>query len=322
MHVFHRSSFRTLSLVLAIVAAPAFAKDVAGSKDHPLVGRYTGSEITSYTSADFDEQKLVNAPIDLKADGENFTPTNSLRLEGKVFRIRYDGPKDRSPLEIMRNYEESLAAKGFSTVYSCANESCFKGTASAYRLSAYAGDGAINYRYANGARYLLAKAERPTGNVHAAIFIGESKGAPLVKVMVVEEKPMQGGQIAFIDADAMGKAIAAGGRVALYGIQFDFDKADIRPESRPTLDEIARFLRANPSLSLVVAGHTDGKGSFDYNLDLSRRRATAVVGELVSRYGIAAQRLTAFGVGMASPIAANDDEAGRAKNRRVELVKR
>lgn len=317
-----RSSAPLASALAILLAAPALAKDAAGSRDHPLVGRYAGSEIAAYATADFDEQRLITAPIDLKTDGEAFTDGNSIRVEGRVFRIRYDAPKDRSSLEIMRNYEDSLKAKGFEITYSCADATCMKGNGSPYRMSTFAGDGAINYRYGDGVRYLLAKATRPTGDVHAAVYVGSSKTGPLVRVVVVEEKPMQGDQIAFVDAGAMSKALASQGRVALYGIQFDFDKADIKPESRATLDEIAKFLKAEPSISVVVTGHTDAKGAFDYNVDLSRRRASAVVADLTARYGIAAARLTPFGAGMASPIAGNDDEAGRAKNRRVELVKR
>lgn len=310
------------SLVACLLTSPALGKDAAGGKDHPLVGRYAGAEITRYVSAEFDEQRFVRAPLDIKTDGEAFTEANSFAVRGKVARIWYDAPKERSSLEIIANYEESLKSKGFEIVYSCADASCFKGQTSAYRFNFVGGDSAINYRYGDGVRYLLAKATRPTGDVYAAIIIGDSKSGPLVRVIAVDMKPMQSGQIAFIDADAMARAIASNGRVALYGIQFDFDDAQIKPESRATLDEIAKFLKANPSISVVVAGHTDGKGQFDYNVDLSKRRAAAVVADLAQRYGVAAQRLTPFGAGMASPIAANDDEADRAKNRRVELVER
>lgn len=316
---------RVMATVLAaflLLGAPAAgAKDAPNAADHPLVGRYEGSQITSFDTQAFDEQRLINAPVDLKADGEQFTAGNSLTLRGKVTHIRYDAPKDRSALEILTNYEESLKAKGFELLYSCANSSCFKGAGSAYRMSAFSGDGTINYRFGDGARYLLAKATRPTGDVYAAIFVGESKNPPLVRVIVVEEKPIESGRIAFVDADAMAKAISDTGRVALYGIQFDFDKAEIKPDSRPTMNEIAKFLKANPAIALVVTGHTDAKGEFDYNVDLSRRRAAAVVEDL-KRQGIAGTRLIPFGAGMAAPIAPNDDDAGRAKNRRVELVKR
>ena len=306
-------------LMLAATAAPA--KDIAGSRDHPLVGRYTGSEISQYRSSDFDEVRLLNRALDLKRDGEKLTAENSIALEGKVVRIRYDAPKDRSSLEILKNYEESLKARGFEIVFTCGNETCLSGDNSFYRLSAVFDDGAVNYRYAKGARYVLAKLARPQGDVYAGVLVGDGT-APIVKVTAVEIKPIESGRIAFIDAGAMEKSIAATGRVALYGIQFDTDKAEIKPESGPTLAEISKFMKASPSVSLIVTGHADNQGAFDYNVDLSRRRAAAVVAHLVRTGGIAQTRLTPFGAGMAAPVAANEDEAGRAKNRRVELVKR
>jgi len=124
-----------------------------------------------------------------------------------------------------------------------------------------------------------------------------------------------------VDAAAMAKDIAATGRVALYGIYFDTDKADIKPESEPTLEEIATLLKQDPKLKLYVVGHTDNVGGYDYNTKLSQRRAASVVNTLTTKHGIQAVRLTAAGVGLLAPVAPNDTEEGRAKNRRVELVK-
>jgi outer membrane protein OmpA-like peptidoglycan-associated protein len=118
----------------------------------------------------------------------------------------------------------------------------------------------------------------------------------------------------------MKQAIHDSGKVALYGLFFDTDKDAVKPESQPTLAEIAKLLKSTPSLRLHVVGHTDNQGKSDYNLDLSRRRAASVVAELTGKHGIAANRLDAFGCGMYSPVASNDAEDGRAKNRRVELV--
>jgi outer membrane protein OmpA-like peptidoglycan-associated protein len=121
-------------------------------------------------------------------------------------------------------------------------------------------------------------------------------------------------------ADEMVASITASGRVALYGILFDSGRTEVKPESRPTMDEIAKLLTANKSLKLLVVGHTDSVGGFAANLELSRKRAEAVVAQLVSGYKVAPSRLQAFGVAYASPVAANTDEPGRARNRRVELV--
>lgn len=108
--------------------------------------------------------------------------------------------------------------------------------------------------------------------------------------------------------------------MTLYGILFDFNKSDIKPQSKPALDEIARYLAADPARRLHVVGHTDGVGGFDFNIKLSQARADAVVAELVRSYGIAAGRLKGNGVGMLAPIASNATDEGRAQNRRVELV--
>jgi outer membrane protein OmpA-like peptidoglycan-associated protein len=106
----------------------------------------------------------------------------------------------------------------------------------------------------------------------------------------------------------------------IYGINFDFDKDVVLPSSAPTLSEIAALLRANPDLKLSIVGHTDGKGGADYNLGLSQRRAANVVRALTERYEIGANRLTSAGRGASAPVASNDTEDGRAKNRRVELI--
>jgi outer membrane protein OmpA-like peptidoglycan-associated protein len=142
----------------------------------------------------------------------------------------------------------------------------------------------------------------------------------LVLLEIVETAPMDAGLVT-VDAAAMAKEIAREGHVALYGIHFDTNKAEIKPESSAALVEIGKLLKADPALKLLVVGHTDSVGGYDPNMALSDRRAAAVLQELTTKHGVAAARLRAVGVGMASPVASNDTDEGRAKNRRVELVK-
>ncbi len=108
--------------------------------------------------------------------------------------------------------------------------------------------------------------------------------------------------------------------ITLHGVYFDFDKATIKPESRPALEEAARMLEENPTIKVEIQGHTDSKGSDKYNLALSDRRARAVVNYLVQELGAGRGRLTAKGYGESRPVADNGTEAGRAANRRVEFV--
>jgi OOP family OmpA-OmpF porin len=137
---------------------------------------------------------------------------------------------------------------------------------------------------------------------------------------VVESKEMESGKVVFLNATEMERQLSTRGNVSLYGILFDFDKDIPRPESKPTLQEIAKLMDKMQQLKLKVVGHTDNRGSADYNLNLSRRRAAGVVAALTREYGIAADRLSSDGAGLGSPTASNDDEEGRAKNRRVELL--
>ena len=104
------------------------------------------------------------------------------------------------------------------------------------------------------------------------------------------------------------------------GIFFDFNKSDVKPESKPSLDEVARMVKANPSMKVWVVGHTDSVGTVEANQKLSEARALAVVNTLVANYGIPAARLKGYGAGPIAPVASNKTEEGRAKNRRVELV--
>jgi len=135
---------------------------------------------------------------------------------------------------------------------------------------------------------------------------------------IVEKEAMA--QEVVADAKSLMSDIQAKGSASVYGIYFDFDKADIKPESEPAIKEIAKLLQENRGLKLYVVGHTDNIGTIDYNLKLSKARADAVIRELTSKYKISPGRLRAFGVASLAPVASNKTEEGRAKNRRVELV--
>ena len=140
-------------------------------------------------------------------------------------------------------------------------------------------------------------------------------------VDVIEVDDLEDGLVT-VDAKAMGDALDRTGKVALYGIYFDTDKSVVKPESGPTLKEIAKLLKDRPQLKLYVVGHTDMTGSLSHNLTLSEARAKAVVDALVQNHGVAASRLAGKGVGPLAPAATNTNEKGRALNRRVELVAR
>jgi len=122
------------------------------------------------------------------------------------------------------------------------------------------------------------------------------------------------------DASALADEINKSGHVAVYGIHFDTGKSDILPDSESTLNEIVKLTQQLPDLKLRVEGHTDNQGNAASNQTLSDKRAQSVVAWLTG-HGVAASRLTAKGFGQTKPVADNANDDGRAKNRRVELVK-
>ncbi|MEO6689481.1 MAG: OmpA family protein [Dokdonella sp.] len=325
---------RLIGLLVGLAIAGSAAAH--GGADHPLVGRYEGSELVGHTHSGFDETNLISGPI--VGPVRSATAAGWMHVEGSSDLYYYALPEGRSSLEVLRNYEASLKAKGFVTLFSCAtsNGSCYakrpghvdatgpydfaNALDAAPELPRLGGDYIRNF-FGTNARYLLAKSAQPEGTVYASIALAEGNHGNHAFVHVVQTREMEINKIAFVAAEQMRRAIADNGRISLYGIQFDFDKDIVKAESKPALDEIGKLLTADAMLKLTVVGHTDAKGSADYNTDLSRRRAVNVVAALASDYGIDGARLVARGAGASEPLASNDSEDGRARNRRVELVR-
>ena len=209
--------------------------DVAGSRDYPGIGRFAGSVITGYQVKDFDAARLQAAPF---KDGK---PTDERRLEGHVTRIAYRTNPGPSILEVSRNFETQLAKAGFETLVACDTDVCggipFTEAIDALPIPQMWIDG-FNYRYYAGRK---AEGGRET---YAAVLVSKNNDeiyAQLVVAVIgaIENK--------MVDAGAMAKGLREKGHIALYGIYFDTDKAVIKPESRPTLDEIAKLLRLSRS---------------------------------------------------------------------------
>lgn len=152
-------------------------------------------------------------------------------------------------------------------------------------------------------------------DVYIAVLVAKARH----QVELVEITQMETG---LVTAESIGEGLKAEGRVVLDGILFDTDKATIKVESKPALDAIATFLRDHAALKAYIVGHTDGTGEFEHNMQLAKDRAAAVAAALVNDYQIAPERLVAHGVGSLSPARTNKTDAGRAQNRRVELVER
>ena len=155
---------------------------------------------------------------------------------------------------------------------------------------------------------------RPDGGIsYASLMASDGR----YRLQIIDEKPLER-NLEFTSADDMYRGLEAAGFVAVYGIHFDTDRADLKVGASKTLEEVVKLLKAHPDLKVEIQGHTDSTGTDEHNLDLSRRRADTVKAYL-QLYGIAADRLKTTGLGETKPVGDNATEEGRALNRRVEL---
>jgi outer membrane protein OmpA-like peptidoglycan-associated protein len=317
-------------------SASATDVDFPEGKDHPKIPRVAGTTILGFAESSYDEGVFMTAAV-----GEEIKTTN---VEGKHTRIMYVGPKSLSPLGILRNYQQAFQGLGeVEEIYSCTATDCFRnlgevfvwresnlmpnnlGSSKGFIFGFGSSDSGRNYWYG--------KVKTPEALYHISVtsavmtyssggnVIPKIKDHPVIHLEVVEIADFKA-NLEVVTAQDMTDKINQKGHIALYGIHFDFDSDRLKAESDPTLEQIAKVMTGDSKLNIYVVGHTDNKGTLEYNNELSNRRATAVVKNLTSVHGIASERMIAIGVGPAAPISTNKTDDGRALNRRVELVER
>jgi outer membrane protein OmpA-like peptidoglycan-associated protein len=203
-------------------------------------------------------------------------------VEGEYSEIGYQQADATSDLQVFRNVESALKADGWTIVYE------------------------------RGTTEILAQKD-------GKWFALRPHSYHQTEYIFVTEKQMV--QEVVANSAALSAGLSGKGHVVVRGIFFDTGKADVKLESDAALKEIAKLLQQDATMKVYVVGHTDNAGSLASNMTLSSQRASAVMKELTARYGVAAARLDAFGNGPYAPVASNDNDEGRAQNRRVELVK-
>jgi OmpA-OmpF porin, OOP family len=256
--------------------------DVEGSKDHSLFTRMPDYYIADYSQKDFESFDFED------------TSGKPATVEGRYTHITYrpnEYGKNATSLQIGRNYQNAVTKIG--------------GAVLAQEID-------------SGGGYTTMKLARDKQEIWVKIAIGDSGN--IYHLDIIEKAGME--QDITANADVWKADINSTGHAAIYGIYFDTDKSTVKPESEAALKEIATLFKNNPSLIVWLVGHTDSAGDFKHNMTLSEERAKAVMAELTGKYGVSAARLLAIGAGPIAPVASNGTEDGRAKNRRVELVKR
>jgi OOP family OmpA-OmpF porin len=273
------------SVVVTVVLMGGFAfaqQDTKGCTDHPLFTRMPEYYIYSCEKKEFDAHNFYDPVTKQK-----------VTIEGRLFHASYYLKKEfqgkKSTLQVARNHTNAITKIG-----------------GLYYMKDSIGQGDTYMKAVKDGKEIWASIEQ------------DNWGGNTYYLYIVEKGEME--QQVVADAKFMAEGISSTGHVAIYGIYFDFNKSDVKPESEPALNEIAKLLSNNPNLKVFIVGHTDNVGGVDYNMKLSQVRADAVMKALTTKYKVNLQRLKAYGVGQLSPVAPNKSEEGRAKNRRVELV--
>ena len=272
--------------------------------------------------------------------GASGTPPPTIKKVIGARTIMLYSKFDTPTTAVLQHYESLVQTAGGGVAYSCDDESC--GTAGSDTAAACLA--VIKWYHAGAARSIestelnpdsnhtskechvfigFVPASGPDGDIYVSLLAWDDGGAPPTKwfVEVVESNAVAIKNVS-LTADKMASDLTRTGKVDIYGIYFDTDKSDLKPASDQALQQITKLLQSQPNLHVLIVGNTDNQGEFQYNIGLSQRRAESVIRALVDTYHIEPSRITPFGDGMTAPVATNDTDAGRALNRRVEIVKR
>lgn len=327
-------------MLCCLVASIASARDLPKSDptdthDSPYISRFAGSMIIGYESIDFDEMTM---PLGRLNEDKKFSSSDLAK--GRITRIAYVAPPEKSVLEISTNFEQALERAGFEKRFSCRgtaeNEACgdaydFSNALIPQRrlngLQSHEGSSSEMFDvlrpYSGDVFVETARLNRPEGAVDVVLLVaGKEGGLSGIFLQICETKAMGVGQVSASAKgveQGMAQGLAQQGHVALYGIHFSTDSAVISDDSASTLDQMVALMKSQPALKVYIVGHTDNAGALDHNLALSTQRAQAVVKALQDR-GVPAGSMTAKGLASLAPVAPNATDEGKAKNRRVELV--
>lgn len=315
-------------LLLLLSCVTVLGQDIDNAQDHELLSRYPGSKIIYYFQKDYNELKFAIQPA--KPEKE---PQKWLEVSGHQTSIVYEIPLGKSTVEVMKNYQDAFEANNAEILFQCKGGEC-DGTTAWYSAKffekVYGKDNRqsndeIGHYYDFGSfhvaqRYMVGKITTADTVYYVEIGMTPTYDGNPVKVCVevIEQEALQSGLIA-INADVIKDKLEKEGKLILDGILFDTGKTDLKPSSFEVIEIVAQYLITNPKAQVYIVGHTDDVGNYGANTLLSEGRAIRV-SQALQNFGDFEDRVTPVGVGPVSPVATNETEEGRMKNRRVEIV--
>jgi len=288
----------TLSILLSVVLAPADARAHQVASDWKKYDRL--SLVTG-------PMEYVEAKEDNEVDG--YRPASEITLQGSVKRVMTDYGSADTSLSVFNDIESRFKRQGYAILYRCERDTC--GDAAGWPLY-------IDHRMSGlkGKQYYIIARRAislPDTDEYVSVFISEVGGLPRSMVISVTGHSEQ----ADTQASKIATQLEHDGHAEIDGIFFALDSDEITDASKPALEAMADVLKAKSSLEVFIVGHTDITGTYEHNLDLSKRRAESVKNYLIRNLGITEAQMQAVGIGPVAPRAA---DGSRKLNRRVELV--
>ncbi len=289
------------------------------------INGYEGSTLIGQYTSNYVQYHVAEGPLTREGFQKKSTPEGSLEC------FLYRGPSGRTALEVFRNYEQQLKKSGLNILFSCTDNSCLQGTYSGFFISIY-GSTHNNVEKRNtfpakeitniysGQHYVSALWKGTETNKYVTIGIATVDDVIYTYIDILTQKNMDTDMVK-ITANYIRDEISKQGKVVIYETLFETGKSTLMPTAAAVINEMLSYIRANPTKNFYVVGHTDDTGDFEANMTLSMQRAQRLTDELIKK-GATARQLTPKGVGPLAPVGTNQTEAGKQRNRRVELVER
>jgi len=302
--------------LLALILLVLTLNSAAAQEPSDIISLYKGSKLIFDDKIGFETHYYLSDKTTVKS------------IDGKMRRQFCSVPEGVSTLEIIKNYEKAISAKGGTIIYFARDAYRFTDPKTGKRVwfmrdlftkgrpTRYNQYGYMQLPH-EAEDYVVGKIATPAHDIFISVASAVVENVTYYTLVTVEVEPMD---MQNVTLNVINEGIAGSGKVAIYDIYFDTGKSEIKHESSNALTVIADYLKAHADQKFLIVGHTDNTGDFESNIKLSKARAEAVINKLVSDYGISKTQLIPYGNSSASPQMSNATEEGRARNRRVELV--
>lgn len=313
-------NLKNLKLLIAVCCMLFSRGVIAQEVEKETIPIYTGSDIRYDDKIGFEELSFI------------INDSSVQTTEGVLRRLFCRAPEERSPFEIIKNYEKAIKDMGGTVIFFSRNPNGiviegekFKDVFAKNRLDR--GLSTSHYTHtsfpSDVTEYLVGKIKFADKDVYTIVASGPGAWAAsehnrtFYELITLEVEPME---MDMVTAAGIETSLSIQGRIAIYSIFFDIGKSEVKGESADALKAIAEYLNSHKTQKVLVVGHTDNTGDFELNIKLSGERAEAVIEKLATEYAVDRNQLKPYGIGSVSPVTSNSTEVGRAKNRRVEIV--